>query len=236
MKTINSLFKRSTTLALVLTMVGFGLFFSVGQANASLKHDCFPGQSFSSVDGTFCGLIPACQPGDIKNHRTGAYCPGVQAVNTPSTTTADDTSIFDSLGLLKKGTINKQVEELQKILNILFGSALVADGNFGSLTRTAVLNAQRSLGISIDGVVGKQTADALKRFVLLSKININRGDIAPTDFTAGIDLTYPSSWGTPTHFDDKGNATQYVRDFGPDPKNGKPNRVTTFVIPVPEVQ
>jgi hypothetical protein len=48
---------------------------------------------------------------------------------------------------------------LQRTLNECYGAGLLADGNFGPQTRTAVEAVQRKLGIAQDGVYGPNTRD-----------------------------------------------------------------------------
>lgn len=61
-------------------------------------------------------------------------------------------------GLLYQGSEGPQVSELQRVL----GGGLPVDGDFGPLTDAAVRAFQRSNGLVDDGIVGPQTAAALK--------------------------------------------------------------------------
>jgi peptidoglycan hydrolase-like protein with peptidoglycan-binding domain len=63
--------------------------------------------------------------------------------------------------LLKKGSKGPEVLALQQRLNEL-GAAVIEDGDFGSLTKDAVIAFQRDYGLSPDGVVGSETEAALK--------------------------------------------------------------------------
>jgi len=58
---------------------------------------------------------------------------------------------------------NKNVEELQTILTKLNFSTKGVDGFFGSNTRSAVINFQKSRSITTDGIVGPQTKAELKK-------------------------------------------------------------------------
>jgi len=64
--------------------------------------------------------------------------------------------------LLKKGDEGPYVKELQQDLNAQLADCnLDVDGDFGSLTDTAVRNYQGSRGLDVDGMVGDQTWAAL---------------------------------------------------------------------------
>jgi Putative peptidoglycan binding domain/Transglycosylase SLT domain len=64
--------------------------------------------------------------------------------------------------VLSIGMSGDDVRALQQLLTKR-GFRLTADGQFGPLTRAAVMRAQRAYGIAVDGVVGPQTLGALKR-------------------------------------------------------------------------
>lgn len=68
-------------------------------------------------------------------------------------------------GYLYQGSTGVQVSELQRRLKAAFASyagALPVDGDFGPLTDAAVREFQRRSGLTVDGIVGPQTAAALK--------------------------------------------------------------------------
>jgi len=68
---------------------------------------------------------------------------------------------------LARGMTGAGVQEMQSdLLSLGFTlSQYGADGNFGSETETAVRNFQYTWGITVDGVVGAQTAAAIKQAV-----------------------------------------------------------------------
>ncbi len=57
--------------------------------------------------------------------------------------------------MLKQGDKNKDVQLLQRLLNVVIGKkpVLIPDGDFGGLTTAAVMEAQHKFGLSIDGTV-----------------------------------------------------------------------------------
>ncbi|CAM3109126.1 peptidoglycan-binding domain-containing protein [Stackebrandtia soli] len=61
---------------------------------------------------------------------------------------------------VSQGSNGSAVKAVQTQLNHL-GASLAVDGDFGSLTTTAVRNFQRQAGLTVDGVVGPQTWRAL---------------------------------------------------------------------------
>ncbi|MEM7216628.1 MAG: peptidoglycan-binding protein [Pseudomonadota bacterium] len=64
-------------------------------------------------------------------------------------------------GLLNFGDRGPEVEELQQVLNLQLALDIDVDGIFGKDTQNAVKEFQRRNGLSIDGVVGLDTAGAL---------------------------------------------------------------------------
>ncbi|MDD3705448.1 MAG: peptidoglycan-binding domain-containing protein, partial [Clostridiaceae bacterium] len=62
---------------------------------------------------------------------------------------------------LKYGSRGAEVTKLQKQLKNMGYFNGNATGYFGSMTRTAVRKFQTSKGITVDGIVGKQTSKAL---------------------------------------------------------------------------
>lgn len=57
------------------------------------------------------------------------------------------------------------VKYIQSTLNLHFGAGLAEDGIYGKATEEAVKDAQKKLGISIDGIFGPRTASALLNYI-----------------------------------------------------------------------
>jgi hypothetical protein len=70
---------------------------------------------------------------------------------------AATSAIRDLMG----GCAGPDVREVQKALNSRAKAGLSPDGDFGPLTRTAVINFQRANQLQVDGIVGPQTRHAL---------------------------------------------------------------------------
>ncbi len=66
---------------------------------------------------------------------------------------------------LIKGSTGPRVKNLQLMLNFLKYNCGTADGIFGSATLTAVKNFQRFYGLSVDGIVGKDTKAEIWRLL-----------------------------------------------------------------------
>lgn len=60
---------------------------------------------------------------------------------------------------------SEAVEALQDTLNHCYGASLVRDGDYGNGTRSAVIRAQKKVGVTADGVYGPQTRSAMKWWV-----------------------------------------------------------------------
>ncbi len=72
-----------------------------------------------------------------------------------STPTATDST-------LRQGDSGAAVSELQQLLNAK-GINITVDGVFGNATRAAVVQFQQQNGLVVDGIVGLQTWQALRR-------------------------------------------------------------------------
>lgn len=82
---------------------------------------------------------------------------------TATTNNSTATTVNITLLQLSKGATGEQVKTLQRLLNALgysVGSAGV-DGSFGSATDAAVRKFQKANGLTVDGVVGAYTWNAL---------------------------------------------------------------------------
>lgn len=72
------------------------------------------------------------------------------------------------IGTVKRGMKGGQVAVVQKALNLIAGTALVEDGDFGPSTQAAVVSFQKFFKLAPDGVVGPKTKSMLQ--VCLAKI------------------------------------------------------------------
>ena len=63
---------------------------------------------------------------------------------------------------LRQGDSGAAVSELQQLLNAK-GINITVDGVFGNATRAAVVQFQQQNGLVVDGIVGTQTWQALRR-------------------------------------------------------------------------
>lgn len=68
-----------------------------------------------------------------------------------------------SKGYLSIGDKSTEVKYLQKFLNWYFGNKkLTVDGQYGNLTKNAVEDFQKSVGITVDGIFGKNSLSKAK--------------------------------------------------------------------------
>lgn len=72
-------------------------------------------------------------------------------------------STGDVAGMLRMGMKGAKVRELQSLLNRT-GAALKVDGDFGPTTKAAVQVIQRKSGLTVDGVAGPETMQALASY------------------------------------------------------------------------
>ena len=92
--------------------------------------------------------------------------------------------------VLKRGSSGNSVKELQNLLN-QNGATLDVDGNFGPATQSAVVNYQRSNGLTVDGMVGNETMGALTG----GGASDNKAPATPTTPSASGGNTPPASEG-----------------------------------------
>jgi hypothetical protein len=62
------------------------------------------------------------------------------------------------------GNQGAAVSQLQQQMNVCYGTKLATDGVFGSLTQAAVKHVQSLIGVTVDGIYGPQTRNAMKWF------------------------------------------------------------------------
>lgn len=90
--------------------------------------------------------------------------------NNSSTTTSSSTS--SGYKTLSSGSRGSAVEELQKKLNSLGYSCGTVDGDYGAKTANAVREFQRKNGLSVDGIAGPKTLEAIDKKIISSGTKI----------------------------------------------------------------
>ena len=75
-----------------------------------------------------------------------------------------DLPTLPAKGYFAKGDKGDQVKLLQKFLNWSVGAGLSVDGDFGTLTDTAVRTFQKENGLAVDGMFGKDSLAKAKTF------------------------------------------------------------------------
>ena len=97
---------------------------------------------------------------------TPSTAPTIHTHTAPSTTTTTTTTPTVRLPTqqpLREGDTGTQVKLLQKALTALGFSPGIADGTFGPGTKTAVQDFQNQNGLTVDGVVGKETLAKIRQ-------------------------------------------------------------------------
>ena len=143
-------------------------------------------ESYTKKCGHFTKVSKSdVKSGDIiflKNHVCIAYGGKIKEASHgdfyPKTTNALKSRIKSSTGIyrakgsvditrtyLKKGDSNEEVRKLQKYLNWFGNCGLTTDGIWGDATQKAVLDMQKKLGVTADGLVGAKTIEAMKKVV-----------------------------------------------------------------------
>ena len=110
---------------------------------------------------------PVTTPADTTP--TESTTPVTTTTTTPATTTTSTTPVTGSTvtvtlpaaGKMKPGDTSPEVKTLQEALSQLGTAQLKADGIYGPLTQQAVSAFQQANGLTVDGIVGAQTAQAL---------------------------------------------------------------------------
>jgi Putative peptidoglycan binding domain/D-alanyl-D-alanine carboxypeptidase len=69
------------------------------------------------------------------------------------------------VGFFNIGDRSPEVEEIQQALNLVLAMDMDVDGIFGKDTRAGVMEFQRMKGLLVDGVVGPDTMEMLRRIV-----------------------------------------------------------------------
>lgn len=92
--------------------------------------------------------------------------------------------------LLQIGSFGPKVKSLQEELNKL-GQVLAVDGDFGTLTKAAVVAFQRENHLVMDGIVGMKTSATIT--LRLSQINNPTGPTGGTSATGPTGATGPTS-------------------------------------------
>ena len=109
---------------------------------------------------------------------TGTTASGTTSTGTTAGDSANTSSGTTSNGSLVYGSTGDAVRKMQERLKEL-GYLSYADGVFGQKTLTAVKRFQRAAGLTVDGIVGKNT---------LAKLNAS--DAPEYDGTTGTDSSY----------------------------------------------
>jgi peptidoglycan hydrolase-like protein with peptidoglycan-binding domain len=100
-----------------------------------------------------CGMYNGCKMKKVHIKKLTIMCLAAALLFNP---------IHSSAAILKKGTSNKEVKNVQKTLkNLGYFKYPKVTGYYGSRTESAVIKFQKAYGLTPDGIVGKKTKQAL---------------------------------------------------------------------------
>lgn len=98
---------------------------------------------------------------DARNNQWGHLYFGYKnAVEAPEEIQTGGNGYMFSVGTVQYGSTGNDVKLLQQLL-CYHGYGLAVDGDFGSITKSAVMEYQKKDGLVVDGVVGEQTWKSL---------------------------------------------------------------------------
>jgi peptidoglycan hydrolase-like protein with peptidoglycan-binding domain len=110
-------------------------------------------------------ILAACGGGDDDGAATQTDTGAADASSTP--TGAENPAVppvtVSGGKPLQPGSRGRQVRNLQRALAALGYNPGRPDGQYGEMTRRAVVSFQRQAGLTADGVVGVQTASAINQ-------------------------------------------------------------------------
>jgi peptidoglycan hydrolase-like protein with peptidoglycan-binding domain len=111
--------------------------------------------------------------------------------NLPSAATSTSTTgTLTGSPSLKEGSRGNDVKTLQTLLN-KYGASIWVDGDFGGQTQSAVMAFQKANGLTVDGVVGPQTAAALSSGKAKS---VNSSSSSTKDPVSSVDAKTEDAW------------------------------------------
>lgn len=97
---------------------------------------------------------------------------GGSSSTTTNNSTTSSSSTSSGYKTLSSGSRGNAVEELQENLNSLGYSCGIADGDYGAKTENAVREFQRKNGLSVDGIAGPKTLEAIDKKISSSGTKI----------------------------------------------------------------
>ncbi|MCH5279313.1 MAG: peptidoglycan-binding protein [Christensenellaceae bacterium] len=112
--------------------------------------------TFKMIDGNWGGKVSL---------RSECFRDITGFVSLDYTQAPSNTNQIGSWPVIRNGSSGYSVAMLQYLLNERIGAGLSVDGKFGALTTAAVKRFQRMYGLEEDGIVGKNTWEALTNFL-----------------------------------------------------------------------
>lgn len=152
--------------------------------------------TYSQITGYYGNITKSSVMAFQKYH--GLSADGIAGPNTmgkiksllgvSSTTQSNTTSTTSFNRVLKTGDRGSDVIRLQDLLKSkgFFNQSVASTGYFGTITKTAVMNFQKSLGLSVDGIAGSLTYSAL----LGESQTVSRGTTPSRETSSTPSVTY----------------------------------------------
>ena len=120
------------------------------------------GNKVYTIEGNTSDMVARCVytlgASTIVGYGRPDYAGASKIINTTESEGSTDLTV-----ILKKGSVEEKVEELQRLLIKHGYNPGVVDGDFGNLTYAAVIQFQKNNGLEVDGVVGPVTWAALQK-------------------------------------------------------------------------
>ena len=115
--------------------------------------------------------------------------------------------------VIRQGSSGQCVYELQEALNLLIGAGLNVDGNFGTATKTKLIDYQKSRGLEGDGICGSASWGKINNEMRISRqwIRVNKSTVSPGE---NITFTYAADYsgGYKIEIDKVGDGRKVTED------------------------
>ena len=109
---------------------------------------------------------------EIESFQTNAI-PSLAASKTKILDTDHKSCGFEYSRLMKKGMIGQDVQQVQTCISSLDFQIGPIDGIFGILTYSGIISYQTANGLTIDGIIGSETATHLSAINAISRVDAN---------------------------------------------------------------
>lgn len=109
------------------------------------------GGSVMSASGAYASDWGPCEKGPYHTLTGGSVTASLPSEGTE----------LSKVCLSRQGDAGSGVSALQRAMKACYGQNIATDGQFGPATRNALLNVQRRLGVTADGIYGPETGNRM---------------------------------------------------------------------------